>query len=140
MKNFPKIIGRVLGIVGLVLGVWCLAKGEAANEGPVNLLLRYSYFLLIAAVVILLGLAIIQSAKNNPKSLIKALLVIVGIAALVAIAYALSSGDPVVNVKNQPSATWLKLTDTIMLLVYILGGAAILSILFGVIRNAITNK
>ena len=89
---------------------------------------------------ILLGLALIQSAKNNPKSLIKALLVIVGIAALVAIAYALSSGDPVVNVKNQPSATWLKLTDTIMLLVYILGGAAILSILFGVIRNAITNK
>ena len=140
MKNLPKIIGWVLGIVGLVLGVWCLAKGEAANEGPVNLLLRYSYFLLIAAVVILLGLAIIQSAKNNPKSLIKALLVIVGIAALVAIAYALSSGDPAVNVKNQPSATWLKLTDTIMLLVYILGGAAILSILVGVIRNAITNK
>ena len=105
-----------------------------------NLLLRYSYFLLIAAVVILLGLAIIQSAKNNPKSLIKALLVIVGIAALVAIAYALSSGAPAVNVKNQPSDTWLKLTDTIMLLVYILGGAAILSILVGVIRNAITNK
>ena len=140
MKNFSKIIGWVLGIIGIVVGVWCLAKGNAANEGPVNLLLRYSYFLLIAAVVILLGLAIIQSAKNNPKSLIKALLVIVGIAALVAIAYALSSGDPVVNVKNQPSDTWLKLTDTIMLLVYILGGAAILSIIVGVIRNAITNK
>lgn len=140
MKNLSKIIGWVLGIIGIVVGVWCLAKGNAANEGPVNLLLRYSYFLLIAAVVILLGLAIIQSAKNNPKSLLKALLVIVGIAALVAIAYALSSGDPVVNVKNQPSDTWLKLTDTIMLLVYILGGAAILSIIVGVIRNAITNK
>ena len=140
MKNLSKIIGWVLGIIGIVVGVWCLAKGNAANEGPVNLLLRYSYFLLIAAVVVLLGLAIIQSAKNNPKSLLKALLVIVGIAALVAIAYALSSGDPVVNVKNQPSDTWLKLTDTIMLLVYILGGAAILSIIVGVIRNAITNK
>ena len=140
MKNISKIIGWVLGIVGIVLGIWCLTKGEAANEGPVNLLLRYSYFLLIAAVVILLGLAIIQAAKNNPKSLIRAILVIVGIAALVAIAYALASGDPVVNVKNQPSATWLKLTDTIMLLVYILGGAAVLSILFGVIRSAITNK
>ena len=140
MKNISKIIGWVLGIIGIVVGVWCLAKGDASNEGPVNLLLRYSYFLLIAAVVVLLGLAIIQSAKNNPKSLLKALLVIVGIAALVAIAYALSSGDPVVNVKNQPSDTWLKLTDTIMLLVYILGGAAILSIIVGVIRNAITNK
>ena len=140
MKNISKLIGWVLGIVGIVLGIWCLAKGEASNEGPVNLLLRYSYFLLIAAVVVLLGLAIIQTARNNPKGLLKALCVIVGVAILVAIAYALASGDPVVNVKNQPSDTWLKLTDTIMLLVYILGGAAILSILFGVVKNAITNK
>ena len=127
----------MLGIIGIVLGVWCLAKGEASNEGPVNMLLRYSYFLLIAAVVILLGLALIQTARNNPKGLIKALCVIVGIAILVAIAYALASGDPIVSLKSQPSASTLKLTDTIMLLVYILGGAAILSILFGVVRNAI---
>ena len=140
MKNLSKIIGWVLGNIGIVVGVWCLAKGNAANEGPVNLLLRYSYFLFIEAVVILLGLALIQAAKNNPKSLLRAILVIVGIAALVAIAYALASGDPVVNVKTQPSANWLKLTYTIMLLVYILGGAAILSIIVGVIRNAITNK
>ncbi len=140
MNKISKIIGWVLGILGIILGIWCLTKGEASNEGPVNLLLRYSYFLLIAAVVILLGLALIQAAKNDPKSLIKALCVIVGVAALVAIAFALASGDPAVNVKTQPSATWLKLTDTIMLLVYILGGAAIAAILFGVIRNAITNK
>ena len=137
MKNISKIIGWVLGILGIVLGIWCLTKGEASNEGPVNLLLRYSYFLLIAAVVILLGLALIQAAKNDPKSLIKALCVIVGVAALVAIAYALASGDPIVSLKKQPDAGTLKLTDTIMKLTYILGGAAILSIIFGVIRNAI---
>ena len=137
MKNISKLIGWVLGIVGIVLGIWCLAKGEASNEGPVNLLLRYSYFLLIAAVVILLGLAIIQTAKNNPKGLLKALCVIVGIAALVAVAYALASSDPIVSLKSQPSAGTLKLTDTVMKLTYILGGAAIVSIIFGVIRNAI---
>jgi hypothetical protein len=137
MNKISKIIGWVLGIVGIVLGIWCLAKGEATNEGPVNLLLRYSYFLLIAAVVILLGLAIIQTAKNNPKGLIKALCVIVGVAALVAIAYALASSDPIVSLKSQPSASTLKLTDTVMKLTYILGGAAIVSIIFGVIRNAI---
>ena len=137
MKNISKIIGWVLGIVGIVLGIWCLTKGEASNEGPVNLLLRYSYFLLIAAVVVLLGLAIIQTARNNPKGLLKALCVIVGVAALVAIAYALASGDPIVSLKKQPDAGTLKLTDTIMKLTYILGGAAILSIIFGVIRNAI---
>ncbi len=137
MKNISKIIGWVLGILGIVLGIWCLTKGEASNEGPVNLLLRYSYFLLIAAVVILLGLALIQAARNNPKSLIKALCVIVGIAALVAIAYSLASSDPIVSLKKQPDAGTLKLTDTIMKLTYILGGAAIVSIIFGVIRNAI---
>lgn len=137
MKNISKIIGWVLGILGIVLGIWCLTKGEASNEGPVNLLLRYSYFLLIAAVVVLLGLAIIQTARNNPKGLLKALCVIVGVAALVAIAYALASSDPIVSLKKQPDAGTLKLTDTIMKLTYILGGAAIVSIIFGVIRNAI---
>ena len=137
MKNISKIIGWVLGILGIVLGIWCLTKGEASNEGPVNLLLRYSYFLLIAAVVILLGLAIIQTARNNPKGLLKALCVIVVVAALVAIAYALASSDPIVSLKKQPDAGTLKLTDTIMKLTYILGGAAIVSIIFGVIRNAI---
>ena len=137
MKNISKIIGWVLGIVGIVLGILCLANGGATNEGPVNILLRYSYFLLIAAVVVLLGLAIIQTARNNPKGLLKALCVIVGVAALVAIAYALASSDPIVSLKKQPDAGTLKLTDTIMKLTYILGGAAILSIIFGVIRNAI---
>ena len=137
MKNISKIIGWVLGIVGIVLGILCLANGGATNEGPVNILLRYSYFLLIAAVVILLGLAIIQTAKNNPKGLLKALCVIVGVAALVAIAYALASSDPIVSLKAQPSESTLKLTDTVMKLTYILGGAAIVSIIFGVIRNAI---
>ena len=137
MNKLSKIIGWVLGIIGIVLGIWCLTKGEASNEGPVNLLLRYSYFLLIAAIVILLGLALIQTAKNNPKGLIKALCVIVGVAALVAIAYALASSDPIVSLKSQPSAGTLKLTDTVMKLTYILGGAAIVSIIFGVIRNAI---
>ena len=137
MKNISKIIGWVLGIVGIVLGILCLANGGATNEGPVNILLRYSYFLLIAAVVILLLLAIIQTAKNNPKGLIQALCVIVGVAALVAIAYALASSDPIVSLKKQPDAGTLKLTDTIMKLTYILGGAAIVSIIFGVIRNAI---
>ena len=140
MNKLSKIIGWVLGIVGIVLGVWCLAKGEATNEGPVNVLLRYSYFLLIAAVVILLGLAIIQTAKNNPKSLIRALIILVGIAIVVGIAYALAPGTPAANVREQPSTSLLKLTDTWLILVYILGGAAIVSILFGVIRNAITNK
>lgn len=139
MNKLSKIIGWVLGIIGVVLGIMCLANGES-NPSLVDVILRYSYVLLIAAVVILLGLAIIMAAKNDPKSLIKGLIVLVGIAVLVAIAYALASGDPVPNIKNTQSASMLKLTDTMLLLTYILGGAAIVAIFFGVIRNAIKNK
>ena len=140
MNKIIKIIAWVLGLLGIVLGVWCLANGSATNEGPVDAVLRYAYILLIAAVVILLGLAIIMGAKNDPKSLVRALIILVGIAVLVAIAYALASGAPALNVKQQPSGSMLKLTDTMLVLTYILGGAAIVAIIFGVIRNAIKNK
>ncbi len=140
MNKLSKIIGWILGIIGIILGIWCLTKGEATNEGPVNLLLRYSYFLLIAAVVILLGLALILTAKNDPKGLVRALIVLVGVAVLVAIAYALAPGTPAPNIKNDVSNMGLKLTDTMLILTYILGGAAILSIILGVIRSAIKNK
>lgn len=133
MNKIFKITGWVLGILGIVLGVICLAT----NGGNVDILLRYTYVLLIATLVIWVGLAIFLAGKNNPKSLIKAGIVIVAAAAIIFIAYLLASGDPVLNVKNQPSQLWLKLTDTILLLVYIMGGAAILSIIYGVIRNAI---
>jgi hypothetical protein len=136
MSKIFKIVGWVLGILGIILGIICLST----SGGNVDVLLRYTYFLLIAAVVILLGLALIMAAKNNPKSLIRALIILVGIAIVVGIAYALAPGTHAANVREQPSTSLLKLTDTWLILVYILGGAAIVSILFGVIRNAITNK
>jgi hypothetical protein len=134
MNKIFKIIGWVLGILGIILGVICLSSGG----GNVDILLRYTYFLLIAAVVVLVGLVILMAAKNNPKSLIKGLLVLVGIVALVLICYAVSKGAPALSLKSQPSASMLKLTDTILLLTEILGIAAIAAIIFAVIRNVIT--
>ena len=105
-----------------------------------RLLLRYTYVLFIAAVVIWIGLSIFISGKNNPKNLIKAAGVVVGIAVLVVLAYVLSSGAPAINVKTQPTTQWLKLTDTMLLLTYVLGGAAIVAIIVGAIRDAFNNK
>ena len=96
--------------------------------------------LFIAAVVIWIGLSIFISGKNNPKNLIKAAGVVVGIAVLVVLAYVLSSGAPAINVKTQPTTQWLKLTDTMLLLTYVLGGAAIVAIIVGAIRDAFNNK
>ena len=64
MNKIAKITGGILGLLGLVLGGWCLASGDATNTAPVDVLLRFTYILFIAAVVILLGLAVIKSAAN----------------------------------------------------------------------------
>ena len=136
MNKIFKITGWVLGLLGIVFGILAFVNGGSS----VDLLLRYTYFLFFAAVVIWIGLAIFIAGKNNPKNLLKAAGVVVGIAALVVLAYVLSSGAPALNVKTQPSTQWLKLTDTMLLLVYVLGGAAILSIIVGAVRDAINNK
>ncbi len=136
MNKIFKIIGWVLGLVGTVIGVWALFT----NGANADLLLRYTYVLFFAAVVVWIGLAIYMVCANNPKDLIKVGLVIVGIAALILVAYVLSSGAPALNVRTQPSASILKMTDTMLLLTYILGGAAIVTVIFAAIRNAINNK
>ena len=136
MNKVFKITGWVLGLLGIVLGILASFNGGSA----IDLLLRYTYVLFIAAVVIWIGLSIFISGKNNPKNLIKAAGVVVGIAVLVVLAYVLSSGAPAINVKTQPTTQWLKLTDTMLLLTYVLGGAAIVAIIVGAIRDAFNNK
>ena len=136
MNKVFKITGWVLGLLGIVLGILAFFNGGSA----IDLLLRYTYVLFIAAVVIWIGLSIFISGKNNPKNLIKAAGVVVGIAVLVVLAYVLSAGAPALNVKTQPTTQWLKLTDTMLLLTYVLGGAAIVAIIVGAIRDAFNNK
>ena len=136
MNKIFKITGWVLGLLGIVFGILAFV-----NEGSsVDLLLRYTYFLFFAAVVIWIGLAIFIAGRNNPKNLLKAAGVVVGVAALVVLAYVLSTGAPALNVKTQPTPQWLKLTDTMLLLTYVLGGAAIIAIIVGAVRDAINNK
>ena len=136
MNKIFKITGWVLGLLGIVFGILAFV-----NEGSsVDLLLRYTYFLFFAAVVIWIGLAIFIAGRNNPKNLLKAAGVVVGVAALVVLAYVLSAGAPALNVKTPPTPQWLKLTDTMLLLTYVLGGAAIIAIIVGAVRDAINNK
>ena len=136
MNKIFKITGWVLGLLGIVFGILAFV-----NEGSsVDLLLRYTYFLFFAAVVIWIGLAIFIAGRNNPKNLLKAAGVVVGVTALVVLAYVLSAGAPALNVKTQPTPQWLKLTDTMLLLTNVLGGAAIIAIIVGAVRDAINNK
>jgi hypothetical protein len=65
----------------------------------------------------------------------------VGVAALCLVAYLLAKGNPAVAYNGPAvSAGTLKLTDTILNLTYIVGGAAIVAIIVGEVRMAIASK
>ena len=134
------MIALILVSVGLL--IWGFSVGFESNDGKaVELLLYWTYIMLGLAIVSWVVIGLIVGAKNNPKSLVKIGIVILGVAALCFIAYLLAKGDPAIGYTGAPvTGGTLKLTDTILNLTYIAGGAAILAIIVGEIRMAIASK
>ena len=126
-------------IISVALLIWGFSKGFEGNA--VDVLLYWTYIMLGLAVFSWVIIGLIVSTKNNPKSLVKIGIVILGVAALCLIAYLLAKGNPAMAYNGpEVSAGTLKLTDTILNLTYITGGAAILAIIVGEIRMAIASK
>ena len=128
-------------VISAVILVWGFAVGFDYKENlPVDVLLAWGYIILGLAVasVVIVGIAV--SAKNNPKSLVKTGIVLAGIALIALIAYLIAPGKPAVGTDIESTASTLKLTDTILYLTYFAGIVAILSIIAGEIRLAISNK
>mgnify|MGYP006916047176 CR=1 FL=1 len=141
-----KIISWVLMLVSIAVVVWGFIKGypdKVVNDnGTVDPLLYWTYIMIGLAIVAVIIVGLIISLKNNPKSLLKMALLLVGAAVLVGIAYVTASGAPAVGFTGSklPTDGELKLTDTVLNLTYILGAAAILSIIAGEIIMSVRNK
>ena len=146
MKNYNKLfklVMWVLVVISVVLLVWGFLTGFEANDGrAVNVLLYWAYAILGLAILAVVVFGLIISAKNDPKSLVRLGVGLLVIAAVCFIAYLIAPGDPALNLTSmdQPSAPMLKLTDTILYLTYFAGIMAVLAIVVGEIRLAITNK
>ena len=126
-------------LVSVVLLIWGFTQGFGGNA--VDVLLYWTYVMLGIALVSWVIVGLVVGAKNDPKSLVKIGIVILGVAALCLIAWVLAKGDPAVGYTGpEVSAGTLKLTDSILNLIYIVGGAAVLSIIVGEIRMAIASK
>ena len=131
------MLALILVSVGLL--IWGFAKGFAGNA--VDVLLYWTYIMLGLAVFSWVVIGLIVGTKNDPKSLVKIGLVILGVAVLCFIAFLLAKGNPAMAYNGpEVSAGTLKLTDTILNLTYIVGGAAILAIIVGEVRMAIASK
>ena len=141
MKNYNKIFKWTM-ILLIVVSVALLVVGFAAGwkEGNVDTLLGWTYIMvgLAIAAVVIVGLVI--GALNDPKSLVRLGIGLVCVAAVCFVTYLIAPGAPAMGLLEQPSAGTLKLTDTILYLTYFAGIVAVLSIVVGEIRLAITNK
>ena len=147
MKNFNKIFKWImLAIIVVALGllVWGFVKGfpagpGAPDNGTVDPLLNWGYVVIGIALFCVIVVGTIVSAINNPKSLVKLGIVLVAIAAVCFVVYLLSPGNEALNltIEKLPSATTLKLTDTVLNLTYLSGALAILAIVFGEIWGAV---
>ena len=147
MKNYSKlfkIVMLVLVIISVALLVWGFLAGFESNDGrAVEVLLWWAYIILGIAVAAVVIFGLIISAKNDPKSLVRLGIGLLVIAAICFIAYLLAPGKMPLQWNNNaevPTASELKLTDTILNLTYFTGALAIISIIVGEIVMAVRSK
>ena len=146
MKNYSKlfkIVMLVLVIISVALLVWGFLAGFESNDGrAVEVLLWWAYIILGIAVAAVVIFGLIISAKNDPKSLVRLGIGLLAIAAICFVAYLFAPGKMPLQWTNAkvPSASELKLTDTILNLTYFTGALAIISIIVGEIVMAIRSK
>ena len=141
MKNLNKIFKWAMVLL-LVVSVVLLVVGFVGGwkEGNVDALLGWTYIMVGLAIAAVVIVGLVVGAINDPKSLVKLGLGLVAVAAVCFIAYLIAPGAPAMGMLEQPSAATLKLTDTILYLTYFAGIVAVLAIVVGEIRLAITNK
>jgi len=131
----------VLAIISVVLLIWGFIVGFESKDGKaVEVLLYWAYIMVGIAVVACLVVGLVISVKNDPKSLVKYGVVLVGAAALCLVCFLLAKGNPAVGLIEQPAFSELKLTDSILNLTYVAGIAAIAAIIVGEIVMAVRNK
>lgn len=138
-----KWVAWALILVSIAILVWGSAKGFETNDGAaVDTLLRWAYVMIGIALVSVVCVGLYISATTNPKSLLKMGGYLVAVAALCLVAYLLAPGSPAVGFTGTqlPTETELKMTDTILNLTYIFGGAAIVAIVIAEIWGAFRGK
>jgi len=128
-------------LISVAILVWGFAVGFETNDAKaVDVLLNWAYIMLGLALCAWIIIGLIVSVKNDPKSLVKMGIALVGVVAVVAVAFLLAKGNPVPGAALTSTPGELKLTDTILNLTLIAGIGAILAIIVGEIRMAIANK
>ena len=144
MKNYAKIFKWMmlaLIVISFLLLIIGFANGFEANDGTwTDVLLYWAYVMIGLAIVATVVIGLWIGIKNDPKMLIKVGIGAVVVVVVCAVAYLLAAGKPAMGMLTQPSASKLKLTDTILNLTYFVGVLAIIAIIAGEVRLTLINK
>ncbi len=140
-SNYIKIIKVILLCLLLIsVGVSIFAFVKDFNDLSIEVFFYWTYAMIAVALLAIIFVAGAIGIKNDKKFLWKLLAVVGGAAAVCAAVYFLSPGAPAMGMAQQPSASTLKLTDTILNLTYLVGAAAIVAIIVGEVYKGIRNK
>ncbi len=141
MPKFLKILSYFLLITSFILGVIFYAVPTDLKENLMtNVLLYFAYILFFATILAAVVLPL-MNLLDNPKGLKKGLLSIVVVVVVFGLAFLMSSGKPLDAVVNPaPSVLTLKITDTGLIVTYILAAVSIIAIVGGGIINMVRNR
>lgn len=140
-SNYIKVIKVILLcflLISVVVALHAAIKGF--NDASVDLLFYWTYAMIAMAVLAIVFVAGAIGIKNDKKFLWKLLIIVGGAAVVCAIVYVLSPGAPAIGLAQQPSSSTLKLTDTVLNLTYVVGVAAVITVIVGEIYKGIRNK
>jgi len=145
MDKYNKIFTwGMIALIAISVGIliWGFSAGWETNGGVASdVLLDWAYIMVALGIAAIVVVGLVIGIKNDPKSLVKLGIGIGAVAVLCIIAYLFASGKPAIGLTTlEPTAAELKLTDTILNLAYITGAGAILAIIAGEIRIAVTDK
>ena len=127
-----------VSVIVLIFG-WAFGFETSGAIGT-DVLIVWTYVMVALAALAIIGFGGYVGYKNDPGFLKKMGIVLGGAIVIVLVVYLLSPGKPAVGMLDQPKHGALKLTDTMINLTYIVGAAAILSIIGGEIYRNIRDK
>ena len=137
MSKGLKIFSIALFAITAVLGVAFYLSPNPAESGMVNAILIYAYILLGLGILLAIVLPL-PALFQYPKKLKKMSLTLLVVLVVFALGYLLASGDPVnVHTEVPPTKQVLKLTDTALIITYIVIGVSFLAIIWGGIKNLV---
>lgn len=123
-------------------GIFALSNlSEAVSStNMLDGLLGWTYILLFAAIILVIVLSVINMA-GNPKALKRTGFVLILSIVLIVVSYVLASGDPVAaNLATEPTAGELKMTDTLLILTYLLMAGSFIALIWGGAKKLIQNR